>query len=243
MPIHDGVLRFGYPGDRGVGAMLESMVVAGTKTATCLPTGELTAPDAAETLGSAGRTIDIVDWEGRRRCRIVVTAAYEATFREPTAPLLIGEGYGTDAGAFQRDHVGPPGILDEPGARDGLTDVPAALSEVLVGHDGAGRPTTDLARDLDLPIEVVRQRLRRGRMRLAAVLAERAGLAASTANGLAASTANGPAPIASWASDEHLTLCEYCARLMADRAPGAAGPLQPDELDLAIAVVCFRLAD
>jgi uncharacterized protein YhfF len=233
MPIHDGVLRFGYPEDAGVGAGLEAMVIAGTKTATCLPIGELAPADAAETLGSAGRTIDIRDWHDRLRCRIVVTAADQATFREPTSPLLIGEGYGTDIGSFQRDHVGPPGVVDHPAAGALLSSIPAPLADVVELHDVRGQSTTDVAGLLDLPLELVRQRLRRGRVRLAAALAERAGPAKDTAN---------RSSIASWASDEHLDRCEYCARLLA-RPTSASGPRQPDELDLALAVVCFRLAD
>jgi uncharacterized protein YhfF len=234
MPIHDGVLRFGYPGDAGVGATLESMVIAGTKTATCLPTGELTPADAAETLGSSGRTIDIVDWHDRLRCRVVVTAAYEATFRDPTLALLIGEGYGEDLGSFQRDHVAAPAIADHPDRAESLGSIPAPLAAIVERHDVRGESTTAIAGHLDLPLQQVRQRLRRGRVRLAAVLDDRAGLAKATWS---------PSSTATWASDEHLDRCEYCGRLLADRPSSAPGPRQPDELDLAVAVVCFRLAD
>jgi uncharacterized protein YhfF len=235
MPIHDGALRFGYPGDAGVGAALESMVIAGTKTATCLPTGELAPSDAAETLGSSGRSIEVVDWDGRTRCRIVVTAAYEATFREPTRPLLAGEGYGADIGAFQRDHVAPPRTVDRPAAAALLTRIPRDLAAVVERHDVHRDPTNQIARELDLPIEVVRQRLRRGRVRLASALADRGG-AGARADG-------GASPVASWATAEHVAGCEYCSRLVARLPSSPSGSRQPDELDLPIAVICFRLAD
>jgi uncharacterized protein YhfF len=232
MPIHDGVLRFGYPADGGVAAALEAMVVTGRKTATCLPTGEMETSDVGETLSSIGRRIDILDWSDHLRCRIRITASYRASFRVPTSELILGEGYGLDVGAFQRDHVAEPGIIDHPAAGQALPAIPLELREVVELHDRQLATVQEIRDALRIGPALVRQRLRRGRLRLATSIA-------ATASSSDLSRRN--SEIAASARSKHLRRCDYCISLLADRPVAFSGPQVPDELDLEIVVVRFLL--
>jgi uncharacterized protein YhfF len=167
-------IRLGYPGDGGLGSRLAREVAEGRKTSTCLPAAEMTSAELEHVLASVGRTCQVVDAEDRVWCPVLVTDAYLATFREPSAELLRGEGYGDDVVRFQRDLVAPPaqwvvaGVHLSDDAAASLERLPPAYRLVVTLHDALLWSVPDIAAATGERVEVVRQRLRRGRMRLAA---------------------------------------------------------------------------
>ena len=98
-------LEFGWDGDGGLGERLIQDVLDGRKTATCCPRSDYEEEELAEVVASAGEIVDVVDAGGEVRCRVRMTAVYETTFGLPAPGLVSGEGNGSDAEAFRRDHI------------------------------------------------------------------------------------------------------------------------------------------
>src|SRR5687768_16358085 len=119
MPVENGVLRFGFAGDGGVGHHLLEEVIEGRKTATCLPVLEMSAAMLREVRDAPGKTIVATTAEGDRSCLIRVTRVYETSSSNPAPSMLVGEGYGDDAASFVRDHYA-----------DRLSSLPDVLSAV-----------------------------------------------------------------------------------------------------------------
>lgn len=174
MPIQNGVLRFGFAGDGGVGNRLLQEVMEGRKTATCLPVLEMSAEMLREVRDAPGKTIVATTPEGDQSCLIRVTRVYETSSGDPAPSMLLGEGYGDDAASFVRDHYAErlASLPDVLGAvreedLDRLVCPPPAHRAVVELHDLLGWSLTEIAEGLDRSDELVRQHLRRGRLLVA----------------------------------------------------------------------------
>ena len=98
-------LEFGWPDDGGLGDRLVGQILKGEKTATCCPRSDYDPEELAEVVESVGEIVDVLDGAGEVRCRVRMLAVYETTFGLPAPGLVTGEGNGTDADAFRRDHL------------------------------------------------------------------------------------------------------------------------------------------
>jgi uncharacterized protein YhfF len=171
MPIQDGRLRFGYDGDRGVGRRLIGEVLAGTKTATCMPLLEYPTDVLAETRASVGRRIAVVDGAGIEHCQVRVIAVYETPSHDLAPRMLRGEGYGTDTQAFLGEHVAeradwaPLGSsVPDPAL---AAHLPLDLMATLWLYDVAGLSLAEIAQVTGADERDVRARVRRARVQAA----------------------------------------------------------------------------
>jgi uncharacterized protein YhfF/RimJ/RimL family protein N-acetyltransferase len=102
--MHSRRSQFGWEGDNGIGELLIAQIIAGSKTATAAPLSLYTDAEWIELRESVGKPVTVNDKDGNPRCNIRITNVIETTFGNPDPRLVKGEGYGTDAKAFQRSH-------------------------------------------------------------------------------------------------------------------------------------------
>jgi len=238
MPIRDGRLRFGYDGDRGLGERLIGEVLAGVKTATCMPLLEYDPALLSETRESVGSTVDLVDARLQVRARIRVRAVYDTVGHDLDPGMLAGEGYGDDAAAFLAEHVAGrhPDLAASDGdrSRRALDPLPDALAAVVALHDLAGFSLEEIAELLARPTREIRAELRRGRVRMAVGGEEQT--TCRTARGAIADRSGASAAVAT-----HLATCERCQLLQQRLSRARAGESVDDYQSLSEELQISRL--
>lgn len=95
---------FGWEGDEGLGEFLIQQIIKGEKTATCAPKEAYTVEELEETWSMVGNYATVRDKYGNAHCNIYTKEVFETSFGNPDPRLVEGEGFGTDAKAFQEAH-------------------------------------------------------------------------------------------------------------------------------------------
>ena len=105
MQVPERTLVFGWLCDGGVGEMLVAQVLAGEKWATCGFKRAYTEQELSEVQTGAGELHAVCSaQDATPRAIIRVTEVFETPFGSPDPRLVAGEGDGTDAEKFKRDH-------------------------------------------------------------------------------------------------------------------------------------------
>lgn len=97
-------MEFGWEGDGGLGELLISQALAGTKTATCGFVRAYTAEELRLIHDSVGSVIPMLDHKGSLRGFLRILDVFETPFGAPDLRLVRGEGDGDDVEKFQKDH-------------------------------------------------------------------------------------------------------------------------------------------
>lgn len=104
MQLHPYRSQFGWEGDGGLGERLIARILEGKKTASAGPKDLYSKKELSRLFASVGQPATIMDSQGRPRGSIVMRDVFETPFGAPHAALVAGEGFGTDAAAFQASH-------------------------------------------------------------------------------------------------------------------------------------------